>query len=165
MATETVYTTASAILTRVSQLGVDLRTDESPPPPDDPIVEAITEASADIDFHCLLQYPAAQLATSRWIAARAIDCAVYHLCCRRFETPPASVTKRYETAIEQLELVRTGQAKVPGIARSRGAAPTLSQPRIDLRRYPASRIEKPRSIGDADGYRRDYDDGAPGVVR
>jgi hypothetical protein len=69
-----------------------------------------------------------------------------------------------ERAVEQLEKVQTGQLQVPGGVRTKSAAPTVTNRRVALDRYPATRVERPRSSGTAEGYVRRVDESADGAV-
>lgn len=159
------YTTETRLRYRCSQLGVDLRSDHDPntaassADATGAIGEAIESASADISFHCW-QYSPSALSSIEWIAKIATDLAVYYLCQLRNNSPPDSVTTMYERALKWLEKIQDGKAIVPGAPAGRGAAPVVSNFRVDLNRYPAIRVERPRSSGSAEGYKRRTDPSA-----
>jgi hypothetical protein len=150
------YTTADRLAKRVSQLGVDLRADHDP---DDATAEAIGSASADVVFFCWRYDPDA-LSQSDWAAKVATDLAVYYLCALRLNPVPKTVELMYERAYEQLTKVQDGKAVVPDAPAGRGGAPTVTNQRVVLDRYPNIRTERPRSTGVAKGYRRRTDPGA-----
>lgn len=150
------YTAEARVNRRVSQLGVELRTDHDP---DGATQEAIASASADVAFYCWRYDPDA-LSRSDWVAKVATDLAVFHLCTLRLNPVPRAVELLYEAAIEQLTKVQDGKAPVPDAPAGRGAAPTVTNQRVVLDRYPNIRTERPRSTGTAKGYRRRTDPGA-----
>lgn len=157
MATE--FTTEARVNRRVSQLGVELRTDHDP---DVATQEAMESAAADVVFYCWRYDPAA-LAQSEWVAKVATDLAVYYLCTLRLNPVPKTVELMYERAVEQLTKVQDGKAVVPDAPAGRGAAPTVTNQRVVLDRYPNVRTERPRSTGTAAGYKRRTDPGAEAI--
>lgn len=163
------YTTAARLAARVSQPGVDLRTDHDPNEADDGVspatgalYEAIDSASADIEMYCWAYSPATLL-LSRVVGNLATDLAELRLYELRGDTPPSAVQKKADRALEYLQKVMDNKARIPDAAMGKGAAPVLSNFRVDLGRYPGVRVERPRSTGTAEGYRRRTDPGADAV--
>jgi phage gp36-like protein len=162
------YTTAERLARRCSRLGVDLATDHAPDESaagddaDGGVGEAIDSASSDISFYCW-RYDPRSLSNVDWIGKIATDLAVYYLCQLRNNQPPKSVEKLYDKAVELLTKVQDGKAVVPGAAAGRGAAPSVSNFRVDMNRYPAVRVERPRSSGSPEGYKRRTDPTAEAI--
>lgn len=156
------YTTAKRLNRRVSKLGVDLRTDHEPNEADDgkdangALGECIDSASSEVAGLCWRYDPTA-LTQSDWIATLTTDIAVFYLCELRLDSVPKAVEKAYDRAMEQLTKIQDGKAPIPGIAMGRGAAPVLSNFRIDLARHPGVRVDRSRSTGSTDGYKRRTD--------
>lgn len=148
------YTDAARVTRRVSTLGVDLRTDADP---GGGMAEALESAAADVEFYCLLRYDAATLATSRWVQRVATDLAVYYLCLLRLGPVSKAVQEQADRAWADLEKVKADVWAIPGIPQGRSAAPTVTNFSVNGRRYPATRVERPRSTGDARGYKRRID--------
>lgn len=139
------YTTEDQVEVRASVVGVDLRTDDDTAPTINPMTDCISRASATIDFYCSAKYSTTGLAASRFITKLATDLALWELCKRRLNPAPNSVAADAEAAIALLEKISTGEALIPGVARSIGMAPTVVNHRIDLRGYPGSRTDLNRS--------------------
>jgi phage gp36-like protein len=155
----TPFTTESRITKRVSQLGVDLRVEHDVAALDD----VIEDASAEVRWY-LPQYDETALAASDWVQKKATDLAVYFLCGLRLNPVPDSAQALYDEAVKQLSKVQDGKAVIPGIARGKSAAPTVSNFRVDLQRYPGIRVERPRSTGQKDDGRRQRTDPGAEVI-
>jgi phage gp36-like protein len=150
-----VYTTKANITTRISQIALDLR-DDHEAVPDAVVDHAITWASSQIDFYCA-RYPASSLVSNAWIQSVTTDLAVFYLASYRYNPAPASAGELYEEAKEKLQLIQQGKAVVPNAAAGRDSLPTVTHQRVDLNRYPSLVTERPRSTGEAEGYRRPVD--------
>lgn len=154
------YTTAAALDARCSALGVDLRTDHAPT---DSLEQSIEMADSQIEFYCQARYDPAALASSRWVATAALMLATYHLCWLRLNPVPGPVAAEYERILAELTRVQDGKAVIPGIPRGKSSAPTVTNQRVVLNRYPELRVEKPRSTGTAEGYPRRVDPTADAI--
>lgn len=147
------YTDADRIGRKVSILGIDLRVDHDP----EALDQCITDASAEITFYCW-RYNAAALAQSDWIQKAATDIAIYFLYCLRGNEPPISVKEMYEKTLENLTKVQDGKTVLSGVPLGQSGAPTVTNYRVDLDRYPSMRVERPRTTGKApQGYKRRID--------
>jgi phage gp36-like protein len=148
------YTDANRVTRRVSTLGVELRTDADP---GEGMAEALESAAADVEFYCGLRYAPDVLATSRWVQRVATDLAVYYLCLLRLGPVSKAVQEQADKARADLEKVKADVWAIPGIPQGRSSAPTVTNFSVNGRRYPATRVERPRSTGDARGYKRRVD--------
>jgi len=140
------YCEPSDVIARLSQVAAELRTDDIPIADVTVNVgDCIDEASAEIDAMLSAQYPSAQLANNRWIkyCCRAISCEF--LCIRRGQDVPASVAADCERYREQLAKFASGAVVLPGVSQIPGG-PAVSNQSYDNSRYPALRIERPRSM-------------------
>lgn len=148
------YTDAARVTRRVSTLGVELRTDAAP---GDGMAEAMEEAAADVEFYCGARYLPVSLAGDRWVQKIATDLAVYYLCMIRLGPPPKAVVKMYDKAVEKLEHVKAGVWTIPGLPQGRSSAPSVTNFSVSPNLQPGVRVDRPRSTGKADGYRRPID--------
>lgn len=134
------YTTEDDLRTFLSDLGVDLRTDHAP---ETAVTAAVRFASGRVFFACGNKYDADALSHSDWVAYCALVLAAAHLSRNRYN--PVGLDDLEKQVLDQLELVRSGRALIPGIAAGRGSAPTVTNQRVVLDRYPSIRTERPRS--------------------
>lgn len=156
----TLYTTEAELRTYISDAGVNLRTEHDII---SAIPAAIRYASGRILFYCGDQYTALALASSDWVAYCCLILATHHLCKNRLN--PDQTASEYEEVLAELKLVKEKKYVIPGIAAGRGNSPVVSNFRVDLNRYPGVRVERPRSTGTTEGYRRRTDPGAEGINR
>lgn len=154
------YTTEADIRTFASDRGVDLRTDHDV---DNAVPAAIRYASGRILFYCGARYDATALQSSDWVGYCCLILAAAHLCRNRFNDNPLAADE--EAVLAELKQVQEGKATIPGIAAGRGMSPVVSNFRVDLNRYPGVRVERPRSTGTTEGYRRKTDPGADAINR
>lgn len=145
-----VYCTRSDLSHRASEEAVDLRLDDDAT--DDSITATIDDASAEIDLYLDPNYDASTYAANRWVKYACVTVALYYLCERRLESVPASAAARYKRQMEQLERVRTGKLRVPGLAAKKQLAPVLSQPRVSLWPYPRAVNQRGNATGKPAGY-------------
>lgn len=142
------YTTDEELRTFLSDLGVDLRTDHAP---ETAVIAAIRYASGRVYFH-LGAYDATALQSSDWVAYCALVLAAAHLSRNRYNPP--GLADMEAQILAELELVRSGKAVVPGVAAGKGGAPTVTNQRVTLDRYPSIRTERPRSTTGQGSVRR-----------
>lgn len=152
------YTTEAELRTFMSDAGVDLRSDHDL---DNAVPAAVRYASGRILFYLGAQYDADALSGSDWVAYCALILAAHHLCKNRLN--PDQVASDYDEVLAELKAVQEKKLTIPGIAAGRSMAPVVSNFRVDLGRYPGVRVERPRSTGATDGYKRKIDPGADAV--
>jgi hypothetical protein len=158
MAVEYPYTSEDAIIALAGQLAIDLRTDDVPDL-DAHMEAAIDTGTSDLDFY-LADYSQAGIADSTWATTHATWFAIRWLCLHRLNDLPESVKLECERREKQLELVRQRKAKAPRLAKSRRPA-TVSNYHVDQRKFNNQvRVDKSRSTGVAQDYRRVVDDTA-----
>lgn len=153
MNTET-YCTMDDIAVVLSQAGIDLRMDDAPPIDEDEILD---EVGAIVDEYCFARYSPANLATSRWVKHRAKRIGAKVLCDRRGNLPPASIAANYDEILVRLEKVRLGQLNIADIPERKTAVPVLSVPRVRLRPFPHTVIEKTLGTGQPRDYKQIVD--------
>lgn len=153
------YTTSAKIISLVGQTGVDLRTDDATAAA--LIAEAITFGTNQIDFYCS-RYSATELAANAWAQDAATWAAVMYLCMHRLNAVPDSIQKWWdEMFLTQLAKIQDGKATVPRAATARNPV-SVTNHATDLRRLNNQiRVDKTRSTGVADNYRRPIDPNAP----
>lgn len=152
------YTTADAITALAGDLAVDLRADDGDL--EALLAAAVDHASGRVDFYCA-RYAGAELAANRWVAGVATLIALRWLSLRRLNEVPKSVEAEWEERRAELELIQKGKAVVPNAATSRRPV-TVTNPHTDLRRTNNQvRVDRSRSTGVANDYRRPTDPTAP----
>jgi len=110
------------------------------------LTQAINWASDRVNFFCLPRYAAVDLANSWLVNNWTVICAGYWLSTRRGNPPPGSFADLYEDALKDMEMIRTGQAQLPGIGLRTNAWPAWSNVRVDqLYALRKIRVEKPIS--------------------
>ena len=92
------YCSQTDLEKKLSQTGADLRLDDDPTAID----EVLEEADSTIEEAVYYLYSAASLATNNWVRDRARDIAMYLLCTRRGNLPPAPVQAAYERTLAWL---------------------------------------------------------------
>lgn len=153
------YTTPAKIVSLVGQAGVDLRTDDAD------AAELIDAAAAfgtnQIDYYCS-RYSATELAANGWVQDAATWAAVMYLCMRRLNEVPDAIQKWWdEMFLTQLSSIRKGEAIVPRAATARNPV-SVTNHATDLRRLNNQiRVDRTRSTGIADNYKRPMDPSAP----
>lgn len=136
------YTTVEALTTRMSSIGVELRSDHD----FDAIAQSIQWGSVEIDFYLQARYPAVDFSTNGFASFAACVLAVYHLCWTRLNAVPSAVQKERDDLIAKLKDIQAGRVPLPGTA-SPGSAPTLLNARVMLGSYPPIVTETNRSTG------------------
>ena len=142
----TPFTTEAAMIFRMSQIAHDLRLDDETDIPDT-IAQVIADASVEVLMYCGVLYSVPALQGSAVIEKCTREIAIYYLCLRRLNKPPASVQAQYDKTIEYLEKIQAGKMILPDAAQSRASAPTLSQPGVREDMMPAVVIDSSRSTG------------------
>lgn len=159
MAVATPYTTESKIVTLAGQLGVDLRLDDSVDAADD-LQDAIDVGTTDADFY-LQRYSQTALAASEWVQWTSTYFAVRFLCQRRLNEVPKSLKDECERREKLLQLILDRKANVPRVAASRRPV-AVNNYHVDTRQYNNQiRVDKSRTTGVAEDYRRPIDETAP----
>ena len=107
---------------------------------------AINWGTDRVNFYCLARYAAADLANSWIVNHWTVICAAKWLSSRRGNPPPASIDDLYEDALKDMEMVRKGDAQVPGMGLRTAAWPAWSNIRVDqLYTLRKIRVERPIS--------------------
>ena len=150
---QTQYCTRSDVADVLSQAGINLRIDDSPP---GSLSQVIDRASLEIDEYCLQRY-GARLADSLWVTKRCAEVACYYLCVRRGNPVPAGVSLLFDRCIEKLERVQQGVLKIPNLPGSKSSYPVMSNMRPALRPFPRSVVETSLSTGTAADYHQNRD--------
>jgi hypothetical protein len=151
-----VYCTSADVVSRLSQAGVDSRTDDDPAAPAF-LNDCTDRASATVDEHCLVHYSAANLGASRWVNKVCTDLAAVEVCRRRGNPVPAALEKEAERVLARLELVRKGLLEIPEVGKKKSEAPVLSNVRVRLDPFPRVVVERAVSTGTPEGYNRNDD--------
>lgn len=136
------YCEASDVAQRLSEVAVELHTDDLAVPSID---DCLREATADINFWLGAAYKPQFLAANAWVGYCCRAIATYYTCIRRGNDPPASVTSEYEKYMEMLKLVASGEHKLPQVPTSPGGM-AISNQTYDNNRYPGLVVERPRSM-------------------
>lgn len=153
------YTTSAAILALAGQVAVDLRTDD-----DDQanlLNTAIDYATEQLDWY-LAKYSQVQIAASHFAQHAATFIAVKWLCLHRLNSVPASIQKEWTEEWEpKLGLIQQGKAVLPRASTSRNPV-SVTNYSVDLRRMNNQiRVDRSRSTGVAQDYKRPTDPNAP----
>ena len=144
----TLYCSLNDVIDRLSQDGVNLRTDDEPP---DAAGNILERAAATINEYCLPRYSDVNLAASAWVKHECANVAAAYLCERRGNPIPPGVARAFERLMPSdgrpgvLERIRRGQRNVPDAPERRTSAPVLSQGRIQLWPVPHTVVEPSRS--------------------
>lgn len=154
-------TTGDTIALRLSQLGLDLRTDDAPADaPDD----CAAEASAWVRLFLGSRFTEADLAANAWVGYAARAFGVYYVCLRRNEPIPSSVQQERDEYQKTLERINSGELQLPGVGQA-PSIPRVSNQSVVLDRFPSLRVSRPQSTPPAAPPTRRYDRGADGAVR
>ncbi len=145
------YATQSDVQRVLSELGTTLRIDDDA----DGVGEtpnmtyALEEASEQIDFHLLQRYEASDLTASDYVTKATAAIAACLLSRRRGNSVPPSLDKSCEKYEEQLKMIMTGEAELPGASLRNDPGITTSGLEVDLTRpnMPVRR-SRLRSTGD-----------------
>jgi hypothetical protein len=153
------YCVAADVIALAGELAVDLRSDDVPDL-DAHIDAAISASSSRIDFYCA-RYSETELAANRWVKGAAALLAVRWICQRRLNDVPASIEAEWEERRAELQAILDRKAEVPRAARSRRPI-TVTNSVVDLnRRNNQVRVDRNRSTGVANDYKRPTDPTAP----
>lgn len=142
---QTLYCDPQDVIDRLSEVAVELRLDDtSITDVTTDIGDCIEEASAEIDADLGAMYAPAQLAANPWVqfCCRAIACQF--LCLRRGQGAPDVIAGDCERYRAKLALFATNKRKLPNTPRTPGG-PAVSNQSYDNTKFPALRIERPRS--------------------
>jgi phage gp36-like protein len=96
--------------------------------------DAIQQATEEINLYAMQHYSAAGLASSSLINRWCTVLAVAFLCLNRGNPIPVAIQAEYERIMLNLERVRTGEMRLPGVAYRDDTRPTISNLEVD-RRY------------------------------
>lgn len=140
----TVYCTSADVQQRASVDGVALRLDDS-----GAVIDAcIEEATVEVNNYCLTFYDVGGLANSDWVRMKTIRLAIFYLCLRRMNKPPASVERARDDILADLEKVRAGRLDISDTYKSHSSAPQLINQRVVLQPTPRLVTSQSRSIGE-----------------
>jgi phage gp36-like protein len=160
MAAEYPFTTEAQITSIAGQLALDLRLDDSADAASD-LADAIDQATWDVYGYLYPRYSDSLAAENGWVQWHAAWLAVRALCIRRLNDVPESVAKECDRRLKQLEKVQARVMEVPGLAKSRRPV-AVTNYHVDLNRYNNQiRVDRNKSTGVAQDYRRRTDDTAP----
>ena len=117
------YTTPTAVVLRLGQLWVDLRTDDGI---QSAIVsDCIDQASDDAEEHFAQCYSLDALYNSGlvngWVADGTTDLAVYYVCFHRLNIPNEAALLAYERTMQSFNRVRVGASRIPNATRIVGS--------------------------------------------
>lgn len=143
----------------LSQVGVNLRTDDDPTA----MSWAIDTASMEFMGWAGLLYSVSALAASNWVVKTVQWLAAEALCERRNNAPSKRLTHRCEKIREVGEDIRLGYFVIPDAPQSKQTVPVLSNQRVRLVPVPQVVTEVGRSTGKQQGYapfddQQDYTD-------
>lgn len=111
---------------------------------DDALDDAITEATEEINKWCYDKYSPAQMARSPLINRFAVRLACYLLSSRRGN--PELFEADYERILDQLQMIHSGDLRIPGILLRRALAPVWSNLTTDPRyQYRVIRVQRKTS--------------------
>lgn len=110
------------------------------------LAQAINWASDKVNFYCLSRYAASDLVNSWLVNNWCVILTAYWLSTRRGNPSPGSFADLYEEAIKDLEMIRKGEAQLPGIGLRTAAWPAWSNVRVNqLYALRKIRVERPIS--------------------
>ncbi len=116
------------------------------------MTKSIARASEEVNKYCFQKYTAANLATSNWVNQATALLAACYLCRARGNQIPESLEEERDEIKEELEAIRAGQLRLPGVPLRRRLAPKLSQVRVSAHfQYKAIRKERNKVSPDTDG--------------
>lgn len=144
----TTYCTQDDISDRLSETGVDLRIDDSPP---STLGRVLERAAVMVNRYCQTRYTVAQLAMSDHVRELAADIATYYLCIRRGNPAPPYLVDLFNDAKEALAQINQGVLQLPDIAQTRPAFPAMSNPMVAARPTLHARVQTRRSVGKQSG--------------
>ncbi len=142
------YCAAADVSKVLSAAGVSLRVDDG----DATVLDAIDEASVEVDGFALLLYSQTALLASQWVKKKCAWLAARFLCLRRGNAPSKAMAKECERIFDQLDEVRLGSLQIPDAPQRKAAAPVLSNQRVRLVPIPQAVTERGRSTGNPEGY-------------
>ena len=125
------YTSADEMVAIISQLGIDLRVDDSTDILQLPPV--INEATDTINLYLYYRYEDHDLADNTIIRRWCSFIAVRLLCIRRANPIPEAIETHYQEIIGWLEKCKTGQFPIPRLPTRLDFAPALSNFKINDR--------------------------------
>ncbi len=109
------------------------------------LTRAIRWATARCNLYLLSKYAASDLANS-WIVSQWCSIiAAYFVSCRRGNPSASSLKDLYEEALEDLEMIRSGEANLPDTGLRSAAWPAWSNVRVFLTGLRRVRVEQPLS--------------------
>lgn len=122
------------------------------------LTKAISWATSRVNFFCLSQYAAQDLATSWLVNNWCVVLAAHWLSCRRGNPPPGSFDKLYDETMEDLKMVHSGAHQIPELAYRSAHWPAWSNVRVDaLYALRKVRVERPISEGTSTPYQQHTD--------
>jgi phage gp36-like protein len=96
------------------------------------IARAIDRAANRMNAALEMRYRLASLAGSGWCRDCNAALALYLLATRRGAPPPDAIEEQYEAYLRDLEEIRGGRLKVPGVAESLPLGPSVTNFRVRL---------------------------------
>lgn len=112
------YTTKALMVSRLSQLGVDLRTDHESI--DNLCTLAANRASDEVEMELGPCYTLSSLAANTWVIVKATDLGCFYLDELRNNIASDSSARCWKTAKDELRAVKLGAARVPNATRITG---------------------------------------------
>jgi phage gp36-like protein len=105
----------------------------------DVTTDCINQATEEINAYAMQRYSASALSGSTLINRWATVLAVYFLCERRGNAPPASLAGEFERIMLKLEKIPSGGFRLPDVAYRSDFRPGFSNMTVD-RRYQFSKV-------------------------
>lgn len=138
----------------LSEQGVTLRVDDSPPTTNGNILD---RASRRVDGYLLRRYREERLAESPWVQHATAVLAAVLLCGRRGNPIPSSLKAEWDEYKEELQRIRTENADLADVPERATSLPQLNNGHIQ--EYPTPRhVTAPgRSMMDPPDYQQNRD--------
>lgn len=139
-----VYCSRTDIDNVLSEKGVDLRADDSPPTE---LGDVLDEAASIIDQKCTQRYTVQSLQDSRIIRHWSKWIAAFLLCKRRNNDASNALGEEYDRVMKELDGIAAGKFTLGDAVARRPSLPGMSNPRVIMNPWPHVVVEKRTSTG------------------
>jgi phage gp36-like protein len=109
--------------------------------------DCIEQATEEINAYAMQRYSDTALSGSNLVTRWCTVLAVYFLCERRGNSPPASLQSEFERIMAKLQQIPSGIFKLPGVATRSDFRPGFSNVTVD-RRYQYSKVRVIQTASD-----------------
>lgn len=142
-------TSEAAIKQWLSVEGLEVRTDHS----SQSLAQANENALGEMEYFLSDRYrlDSPAVLASRWLAQVTLILTLFHLMSQRNDQPASNIVRLREEYLAILEKIRIGDATIPGIPTNATGAPALLNMSVAHDAYPATFVDRRRSMIPAAG--------------